>query len=417
MKRSLDSLYSIHQSSTEATKKQARQPTSKADDVLVDQKEEPGDLKDDRDPLCYWMKHHRWPKKCFEAKSKNVGHVLAGQTSLGPLLLKQCVLASLDPVFVSRGSVAPTFMSPRDQNPREIKSEPYKDPRYELLLSAKGSFMDESELDVAQTSTKLYLKLLDTDQTVPKNTLFRDNVFKQTCSRIQGKNEERVIRDISPLIVPSAEILASRGAKHLDILIESTNEVWNNSIPLTGTRPQPDFSVGFRREAFTQEQLDKLAPYTGNFTSGNQSFFMATHYMCLPFLTCEVKCGDAGLDIADRQNAHSMTLAVRATVELFRLVGREMELDRELIAFSISHDDNSVRLYGHYPVIFGKDIEYYRFTIDEFNFVADDGVDRWAAYKFTKNVYNLWMPSHFKRLCSVIDEIPAVLDVNVSNFS
>jgi hypothetical protein len=40
--------------------------------------------------------------------------------------------------------------------------------------------------------------------------------------------------------------------------------------------------------------------------------------MLFSFLTCEVKCGSAGLDIADRQNAHSMTLAVRAIVELFK---------------------------------------------------------------------------------------------------
>ena len=39
--------------------------------------------------------------------------------------------------------------------------------------------------------------------------------------------------------------------------------------------------------------------------------------MYFPFLTCEVKCGAAALEIADRQNAYSMTLAVRGIVELF----------------------------------------------------------------------------------------------------
>ena len=77
------------------------------------------------------------------------------------------------------------------------------------------------------------------------------------------------------LIVPSIETLTTYDAEHLNILIESTNEGWNNSIPLTGTRPQPDFSVGFRRVAFTKEQLDKLAPFIGNFISDDQSYFMA----------------------------------------------------------------------------------------------------------------------------------------------
>jgi hypothetical protein len=57
--------------------------------------------------------------------------------------------------------------------------------------------------------------------------------------------------------------------------------------------------VGFKREAFTKEQLDKLAPFISNFISGDQSYFIAIYYMYFLFLTCEVKCGAAALDIAD----------------------------------------------------------------------------------------------------------------------
>ncbi|KAF2476207.1 uncharacterized protein BDR25DRAFT_309636 [Lindgomyces ingoldianus] len=144
---------------------------------------------------------------------------------------------------------------------------------------------------------------------------------------------------------------------------------------------------------------------------------MATYYIYFPFLTSEVKCGAAALDIADRQNAHSMTLAVRATVELFRLVGRERELHREILAFSTSHDHQLVRIYGHYPVIDGKDTKYYRHPIHEFSFTELDGREQWTAYKFTKNVYEIWMPNHFKRLCSAIDQIPADLDFSVPQLS
>jgi hypothetical protein len=48
---------------------------------------------------------------------------------------------------------------------------------------------------------------------------------------------------------------------------------------------------------------------------------MATYYMYFPFLACEVKCGAAALDVADRQNAHSMTLAARGIVECHRKSG------------------------------------------------------------------------------------------------
>lgn len=111
--------------------------------------------------------------------------------------------------------------------------------------------------------------------------------------------------------------------------------------------------MGFRRNAFTDSQLSKLSPFIGDFLAGDQSFFMGTYTMYLPFLTCEVKCG-AALDVADRQNAHSMTLAVRGVVELLRLVGRQDEVYRQILAFSFSHDYESVRIFGHYPEIQGK---------------------------------------------------------------
>ncbi len=139
--------------------------------------------------------------------------------------------------------------------------------------------------------------------------------------------------------------------------------------------------------------------------------------MYFPFLTCEVKCGAAALDVAVRQNAHSMTLAVRGIVEFFRLVKREKELHREILAFSISHDHRTVRIYGHYPVIDGKKTTFYRHPIKTFDFTSEDGKEKWAAYKFTKNIYDIWMPTHLKRICSVIDKLPPDLDFEVSEQS
>ncbi|KAG8415721.1 hypothetical protein J3458_009544 [Metarhizium acridum] len=309
-----------------------------------------------------------------------------------------------------------TSTTPSDQKPREEKSAPYRDPRYELLLQTKHSYMDASNLGITDSSKRLVQSLLDSDQSVPQHTIFSDSVFADACRNLHGRNEARVVQDFSRLIVPSAETLALR-SKSLKNFTESVNEGWNNSISLTGTRPQPDYSVGFRREAFSDDQLAKLAPFIGDFISGDQSFFMGTYYMYFPFLTCEVKCGAAALDVADRQNAHSMTLAVRGVVELFRAVKRENEVHRQILAFSISHDHRLVRIYGHYPVIDGKDTKYYRHPIHEFSFTALDGKEKWTAYRFTRNVYDLWLPSHSKRICSAIDQLPSDLDFDVPPLS
>ena len=109
-----------------------------------------------------------------------------------------------------------------------------------------------------------------------------------------------------------------------------------------------------------------------------------------------------------------MTLAVRGVVELFRLVKRENELHREILAFSISHDHSSVRIYGHYPLIDGNKTTFYRHLIHKFDFTALKGKEKWTASKFAKNVYDIWVPAHFKRICSVIDKLPPDLHFEVS---
>lgn len=150
--------------------------------------------------------------------------------------------------------------TPSDQKPREQKSAPYKNPRYRTFLETKGSFMDKSSLGITDVSKALIKALLDTDQPVHDESLFQGHLFDATCRKLAGKNETRVMLDIMRLIVPSAEILATYGATKLECLVEGVNEGWNKSIPFYGPRPQPDYSVGFRRSAFTEDQLERLKP-------------------------------------------------------------------------------------------------------------------------------------------------------------
>jgi hypothetical protein len=298
-----------------------------------------------------------------------------------------------------------TSTTASDQKSREGKSAEYKHPNYAIILGTKGSFMDESDLGITDASQSLCRTLLEREPEVPQDSLFRDDLFHKTCQKVWDRNEAMVVQYITRLIVPSAEILAVYGATGLQHLTESVSEGWDSAIPVYGPRPEPDYSVGFGRSAFTGFQLEKLGPFVGELTHTYTSYFMGTWRMYFPFLTCEVKCGAQGLDVADRQNAHSMTLAVRGIVELFKHVGREKELHREILAFSVSHDDKSVRIYGHYPVIDGNKTTFYRHLIRMFNFIEFDGKEKWAAYKFTKNVYDIWMPTHFQRICSVVDEL------------
>lgn len=314
-------------------------------------------------------------------------------------------------------SVFPSGLTPSDQKPRDEKSAPYRHPAYEIELARRGSFMNTDKNGPKKESKELCRRLFEDHQDVPEISRFSDTTFESTCRRIHNENEAKVIDKIARLIVPSAEDLADFGSEYLECLVESINAGWNSSLPVTTTRPQPDYAVGFGWSAFSQDQLDKLEILTGNALRGVKSWYTATWFMYLPFFTCEVKCGAQGLNMADRQNAHSMTLAVRGVVELFRRVEREKEVDREILAFSVSHDDSIVRIYGHYPVINQRETRYYRYPIHSFDFTALEGKEKWTSYKFVKNLYDTWMPSHFKRLCSVIDKLSSKPDFDVQPLS
>ncbi|EAA27880.3 hypothetical protein GE21DRAFT_9475 [Neurospora crassa] len=391
-----------------------------------------GDTDERQYIIDYWRREGSWPRKYFEQDDytrKDFDKLMDSTTRVQTLLFScydpvaRLRFAEKDaPPSLSRkrsgsNSSTPTSMPPpstpspsttmasSEWRPREEKSAPYRSVQYQSVLETKGSYMKTSPLGITDESRNLCRTLLDTEQPAPKNTLFDDDIFESVCESLANKNEATVFLDILRLIVPSAVHYALRAKhlEHLNYLTESVNEGWNRCFPLTGIRPQPDYSVGFQRDAFTQDQIDKLMPFTGDM--GYRSLFKATYHMYFPFLTCEMKCGAAALDIADRQNAHSMTLAVRAIVELFRIVKREDEVNRQILAFSVSHDHQSVRIYGHYPVITDKDTKYYRHPIRKFDFTDLDGKEKWTAYRFIKNVYDIWVPDQFKRICSAIDQL------------
>ena len=299
-----------------------------------------------------------------------------------------------------------------DQPSQGGKSSQYNTPDYEVRLREKGSYMRKSSLGITDTSRDLCRILLKKEQKIPQNTLFRDDLFDETCESVQGRNEAMIVRDITPLICPSAQVLRIHGAKHLNLLYEGVNEVWNNMNKYEGTLPQPDYSVGFGRSAFTEEQLNKLKPFVGEPGFKVITYFMATTRIYFPFFTCEVKCGASALDFADRQNAQSMSVALRALVVLFRYVKREKELHREILAFSVSHDHRSVRIYGHYPVIEGDKTTFYRHPIRAFDFT--DGEEKWTPLKFVKNVYDHHSPKVHKLICSAIDDLPAGINFDLS---
>jgi hypothetical protein len=281
----------------------------------------------------------------------------------------------------------------------------YQDSRYTTQLEANGSFMKKyrGELpEEAKTFNNEFRRMLEKEQPVPKDSLFSDDRFEDTMEMIQDRNEAFITQTIIQLMFPHVQAMTVRGANHLSPFIQSFDQGWNKCKTITPTRPQPDSAIGFRATEFSAGQLEKLQPYLGGLDAKYD--FRATLHMYFPFLTCEVKRGNVGLDIADRQNAHSMTIAVRGLVALFRLVGREQEVYGKILTVSISFDHRVARIYGYLPIIKGQVTEVWREQIDAFDFSSPEGGHRWKCHQYSLNALDAGLQL-LERIRSAIDDL------------
>lgn len=353
--------------------------------------------------IAYWAKEGRWPKQ-FPDMALPLRHLIARKRP---------------PPSDSTASATPgdgrlnTGDSVVKKKKKIKKTEQYRDNNFEVMLESKNVYMEPLGEDFCDIDKNMCSALLYAQQPHPQGSIFDDDTFKKAFRNMRNRNEARFAQDISRLIVPSAETL-SLDHNRLGALIESVGEEWESSIPLTETHPQPAYAVGFRDEAFEEDQFAKLEPFTGNQKTRDQSFFLGTHYMYFPFLAYEMKHGPC---YAERKNADTMTVAIRGVVELFRAVDRLDEINQRILGFSVSHDRSFVQIHAHYPVISGQDVKYYTHALHKFDITAMRGRERWTSFRFTKNVYETWAPLHLKRICSAIDLLPPHPDYRDASIS
>ncbi|EHK22403.1 uncharacterized protein TRIVIDRAFT_221682 [Trichoderma virens Gv29-8] len=111
----------------------------------------------------------------------------------------------------------------------------------DLLVECEGKVREcEHELDQILDEKRDKVK-----EAYEKQLKRLDEIASDHQDQVIANTREMIAESVNEQI--QAETLAMGGAKHLDIITESVNEGWNNSIPLIGAQPQPDFSLGFNR--------------------------------------------------------------------------------------------------------------------------------------------------------------------------
>ncbi len=247
------------------------------------------------------------------------------------------------------------------------------------------------------------------------HTIYSSEETVKVVEFCRNRNEATVARNVTSLILPPIISFSLKdGGKQFEHLTDEVDTMWRESWVLAGPRPKPDLAVGFVSSAFTIEENQKLTYYTSF-----ENITRPTDNLSFPFLISEIKCGNEGLDFADRQNMHSCSVAVKAILKLEQKADQYREekqfesLLGKILVYSISHDQKGARVYGHYALVEGENWTYYRHYIGGFD-IGHKEKDLLALHNFARNVLTMYAPKLLKQLQKAIAALPVSSPLPVS---
>ncbi|KAK5105707.1 hypothetical protein LTR62_002351 [Meristemomyces frigidus] len=277
---------------------------------------------------------------------------------------------------------------------------------YEEELQRHGIMFDDIATKdfVAVESKNMCEDLLNVRGLAPAYNSCSEETYIKVFQRATKRNEERVRRDLTPHIVPSAELLHLRdGESELENIREELSVDWTKCSLMGGTQPRPDGAFGLSSQSFSEVERAKMDNYTN---IDNPTKFTESLYF--PFLLHEAKCDKKNVSEADRQNIHSASIAVRAIVRLCRASGEDhaQQLNGWILVFSISHDHERVKIYGHFPLIRDGRTTFHRYNVHNYNLNEHYGRERNTGSNFTRALYRDFYPRHLERIRQAIAGLP-----------
>ena len=328
-------------------------------------------------PIEYWTEHNSWPPN-FSAEEVKMGDFFSNKRSRSQSnSYSQGVKDGDNPVAWTR--------------------------QHAEKMQEAGLIMAEYQTQavISDDSRRLCNSILEGDYPPPQGPLFQRDKLLKVLDQVQFRNEARVVRDITPIVVPSAELLFISDQPGLEYITEAMNAEWVQCDTLCGPRPKPDFVAGISPSAFTREEKEKLKM---NHTSACPNLFPENMYF--PFLICEVKGSDRPIQEAERQAMHSASIAARAVIQLYRKISSAEQLNRQILTISVSHNNTTIKVFGHFAHIDNEHITFFRHRIYAADFAADFASRDWAkAYKITRGIYDQFFPKHLERVASALPKL------------
>lgn len=144
------------------------------------------------------------------------------------------------------------------QGVRKGEYPPPHTPAYEEHILRPAEIIMDQQLGEAAISDDSKRHSSRCQIRAPQEFSFEWDLFWKVLNSVSSRNEPRVVRDISPWLTPSAELLFMHCVSGPEDVTEEIQADWNKCVPLVGPLPRPDFTVGFQSSAFTDEEIEKL---------------------------------------------------------------------------------------------------------------------------------------------------------------
>ncbi|KOS40532.1 hypothetical protein ACN38_g8618 [Penicillium nordicum] len=119
---------------------------------------------------------------------------------------------------------------------RDTKSYAYRAVNYVTILETKGCFMRQSSAGPMPEDIALCERLLSHPIQPPTGTLLEDEYVTGFHDALQNRSEARLLVDLHPLIMPSAENQYIQGNQSLKDVIDGYNDPWLKTEPIYGPK-------------------------------------------------------------------------------------------------------------------------------------------------------------------------------------
>ncbi|CAG9980418.1 unnamed protein product [Clonostachys byssicola] len=148
--------------------------------------------------------------------------------------------------------------------------------------------------------------------------------------------------------------------------------------------------TGFEKRAFPEGHMQLLSEHFHQ--SGRLAALRPSAVVYFPFFLCEVASSHESLHLAELRNTRSADTIIQALTTLFDTAGQLELLNRNIVVFSLAHNDTIARVIGHYPVIEGGTVHYRAYHL-----ITDDiSVEAGKCYRvirhFVERLNQEWSP-------------------------